>query len=273
MKNLYTKISATVLLLLFFVPMMSMQAAAKEPYQQTVGKATVYMHDLADLMTDEQEAELIQSVKKHTQKLNYHILFLTTSDAQGKNTMTYSDDYMDRMFANHNNAIAFVIDMDNHKIYVNTMGDAIKYLDDSSVRKTMDKGSAKIKKGDYEGTLEAMSDYALGKISVKDPNGRTLMKAFAKGIGAVQIPSIVIAILVGVGLVFQHKKANKAPAATVYIDHGSYDINNKDTRFIRTYNTVQSGYYKQSSSGSGSSGGSSHRSSSGNTHGGGGRSF
>ncbi len=273
MKNLYTKISAAVLLVLLFVPMISVQAAAKGPYQQTVGKATVYMHDLADLMTDEQEAELIRSVEKHTKKLSYHILFLTTSDAQGKNTTKYTDDYMDQMFVNHDNAIAFVIDMDNRKIYVNTMGDAIKYLDNKAVQKTTDKGSAKIEKEDYEGTLEAMSDYALGKIASEDPNSRTFISAYAKGIGAVQIPAIILTVLVGIGLVLQHRKANKAPAATVYIDHGSYDVTNKDDRFIRTYNTVQSGYYKQNSSNSGSSGGSSHTSSSGNTHGGGGQSF
>lgn len=271
-KQFLARISAVALL---FVLLLSVAAAfpvtaeAKEKtYHQKVGQSTVYIHDLADLLSNAEEKELLDSVNKYCKKMQYNILFLTTNYTSGKSTMVYSDDYMDKLFPDTDENIAFVIDMDNRQIYINTMGSAIKILSDKDIDKALDKAYPQIVNQDYSATMQEMSDYCLGKLS------ETFFSKFLKGTYKFShiFISGVITVIVGVSLVKMHASANKPQSAVTYVPKENYNVEDKEENYIRTYETVESGYYRKSSSSSGG-GGSSHRSSSGRSHGGGGRSF
>jgi uncharacterized protein len=214
-------------------------------------------------MTDKEETELIEAIDEQCKGLSYNILFLTTDDANGKSTMSYSDDYMDKLFPEGTeNNIAFVIDMDNRKIYINTMGKAIENLSDDEIDIGIDRGYDEIKSNDYDGCLLAMASYCLDEL--KGPSFITLL------LQATPFALLVTAVVVVV-LILRHNKINKTVAATSYLMKNDYDVIDKDETFVRSYETIQRDYYKPKSSSS--SGGSSHRSSSGRSHGGGGRSF
>lgn len=287
MKNTFLKrISALALLVLLVLPITTVRAAnltAEGKTQgQPVGKSTVYIHDLADLLTDQQEQDLLKHVQSYCKDIQYNILFLTTNNAEGKTTLVYSDDYMDQLFPHDNENIAFVIDMDNRKIYINTMGTAIQKLSDDMIDKALDKAYPSVKNKDYNGCMKKMSSYCLDKLASAPSNGgshsgtqhRSFFLVFLSRMGRYLVFSIVVAVIVAVALVMNHKKANRAQPSTTYVGQDDYEVTDKQENYIRTYETVMHDYYKKSSSSSGShSGGSSHRSSSGRSHGGGGRSF
>lgn len=270
-KQLLAGISAVALLFVLLLSAVSafpVTAEAKgKTYQQEVGKSTVYIHDLADLLTDAEEEEILNSVKKYCEKAQYNILFLTTNYTFGKSTMVYSDDYMDKLFPDTDENIAFVIDMDNREIYINTMGSAIDILSDKDIDKALDRGFSQITVGNYRATMQEMSDYCLDKLS------QTFFSKFLKGTYKFShiIISGAITAVAAVVLLARHSKANKPHPAVNYVPQENYNVKNKEENYVRTYETVQRGYYSKKSSSGGSS--SRHTSSSGRSHSGGGRRF
>jgi uncharacterized protein len=120
--------------------------------------------------------------------------------------------------------------------------------------------------GEYYEAFSAMAKYGIGLLA-SDANpmsafGSALVSAIPLS-GGITIAGVVI-------LIIRHNAANKAEKATTYLTNDTYKVADKNETLVRTYETVQRGYYAQKSS---SGGGSSHRSSSGRSHGGGGRSF
>ena len=232
----------------------------------TTNNARVIIHDLAELLEKQDELSLLNFVKANYSDLRYNILFLTTNDTKGKTTMAYSNDYMDLIFPpGTENNIAFVIDMENREIYIKTMGMAIESLSDIEIGKALDLGYDRITKQDYHGTMQVMSEYCLNRLKNPKTNGEAFLFGFKQAL----IPSVIITVIVCVVLILNHKKANQAVKSTHYMSAEDYKVVGKREKHVRSYDTVQRGYYASSSS----SGGSSHSSSSGRSHGGGGRRF
>lgn len=283
MKNRFlTRLSILALLITIVIPLAVSAAGivsnGTRPPQQ-VGSCTVHMHDLGDLLTDKEEQELIDSVASYCRKMNYNILFLTTNNANGKDTQTYSDDYMDKLFPDTDENIAFIIDMDNRQIYINTMGRAIQFLSDDKIEKGLDAGYPHIKNDEYYECLREMSSYALGKLKWAEMRDRNFMVFLVTEMVRYILPSVIVTVLLLLSLTHKHRQANMAHSPAAYVPKDLYEVIDKKENFIRSYDTVQHNYYKQSTSSSSgrssshSGGGSSHSSSSGRSHGGGGRSF
>lgn len=226
----------------------------------------LYMRDLADLLTDAEEEKLISWINK-TYGKEYNVLFLTTNDTGGKTTMIYSDDYMDQLFPDTDENIAFVIDMANREIYVNTMGSAITKLDDTEIDKALDLGFKKITNSKYYECMQVMSEYCLNELY----NKSNFMSEYIANLKVSLLFALIISAIIVAITIAIHNKANKRISAEKYESKESYEIIDKDAVYERSYDTVQRDYYKPKSSSSG--GGSSHRSSSGRSHGGGGRGF
>ncbi len=281
MKNRFlTRLSILVLLITIVIPL-AVSAAGVDPNgtrpPQQVGRCTVHMHDLGDLLSNREEQELIDSVAPYCKKMSYNILFLTTNNAGGKSTMVYSDDYMDELFPDTDENIAFIIDMDNRQIYINTMGRAIRFLSDDKIEKGLDAGYPHIKNNEYYECLREMSSYALNKLKWAEMRDSNFLVFLATEMVRYILPSVIVTALVVLSLIHKHKRANLAHSPTAYVPKDLYEVIDKKENFIRSYDTVQRDYYKKSESSGGSSGssggGSSHTSSSGRSHGGGGRSF
>lgn len=225
--------------------------------------------DYGDMLSDEEEAYLVRKGKAYVSDMNMDIIFLTTMDAEGKSTMTYSDDVADDLidgFGYNEDAVMFVIDLDNNVNYVNTMGRAIREINDYEVEMILD-AAALADLDDYVGCMENMLDKAsyvyLNDVSSSYEQSFSFFSPFSIPAG------ILFAIFTCAGLTAKHKEANKQTNAVNYLDNRSIAVNSRNTRFVRTYEKVHKDYYKPKESSSG--GGSSHRSSSGRSHGGGGR--
>ena len=230
----------------------------------------VYVHDIAELLSDEDERKLIDLAKNKLTKNSYNVVFLTNNGDMGKTTMDWSDDYLDAMFPTEEDNIAFIIDMYNREIYVNTMGQAIKRLSDDKIERTLDKGWDNASNEDYYGCLANMASYALPYLDRSEASAGFLEFIVAMFFAA-WIPAI-LTIIVVIILSKNHKKANAVISANRY-NAGEFNVISKDEQFIRSDKRIIRDYYRQSSSSSSRSGGSSHRSSSGRSHGGGGRKF
>jgi hypothetical protein len=130
----------------------------------------IHINDLADLLTDKEEESLKSWVENKYSTMTHNILFLTTNETGGETTKVYSDNYMDEMFPDTDENIAFIIDMHNREIYINTMGTAIQKLSTSDIDSALDAGYQKIINEDYYGCLEEMSKYCLSILTESSEN-------------------------------------------------------------------------------------------------------
>lgn len=269
-KRLLAIVALFIFVLLTIMPTVSAQE------QETYGNSTIYVHDLGQLLTAVEEELLVSHFGPLFEDKSYNVLFLTTNDAEGKSTMVWSDDYMDALFPYYEHNIAFVIDMDNREVYINTMGNATLCLTDKMVNNAIDAGYDYVVDEDYYNCLKAMANYCEPKLNDNPGEGAyddDTLAAIESGAISGLIPGGVVTGILCFILVMNHNKANKAQSATTYMNKDNYSIKDKNEVFVRTYERVHHDYYKPKSSSSGGGGGSSHRSSSGRSHGGGGRKF
>ena len=275
-KNIF--INTIVVLLVTLMAIIPIAHASEVGYSETYGGSEIYMHDLGDLLTDSEEQELMEKFGEKCKDIHYNVLFLTTNDADGKSTIFYADDYMDELFPYDENNIAFVIDMDNREIHINTMGNAILCLTDAMIESGLDRGYEYIANYEYADCLDAMGSYCVARLYDNPDQGPSTVDLLIEGIILGLLPAAVITAILVAALLFRHNKANTKQATATYVSNENYSVIDKDEVFVRSYETVIKDYYKprESSSSSGSSrssGGSSHRSSSGRSHGGGSRKF
>ena len=246
-------------------------------YDEKVGDSRIYMHDMADLFTDDEEKDLIDAAGKFVKNEDHNVLFLTYSDAMGKSTMTFSDDYMDLLFPNDEDNVAFVIDMDNREIYINTMGVYLDELSLEEVDECIDAGYTHMPDGEYYKAMLKMSCYTLQYVNGGGIIGTPLFGIkLMDSLPVATLISAGISAIVAVVLLLNHRKANNKEKAQTYMNKdngGYYKVADKQENFVNSYTTIDKDYYKPKESSSSGGGGGSHSSGGGRSHGGGGRSF
>lgn len=132
--------------------------------QFPVGSPEVFVHDYANLLTENEELMLIEEFTKLCEGMQVNVLFLTTDDADGQTTKMWSDNYMDELFPLYDHNIAIIIDMDNREYYINTMGLFIDFLDDDKIETALDLGYEYIVSQAYCDGLLVMGDYCIKQI-------------------------------------------------------------------------------------------------------------
>lgn len=233
--------------------------------------------DNANLIDDESEQEIIQMAESYKNSLKMDIVFITTTDTNGKSSMIYADDFYDGLEGGHKyneDGILFLVDLYNSEVYISTVGRAIKLMSDSEIENALDEFFSARGDDDYAAAIYAMSKNALENMSYWMEDGADSIWYYIKPNGTQLLCGLILTVLILVSLYLKHNKANKVVSATHYISEDGYKINNKKVNFVREYPIVHKNYYKESSSSSGGHrSGSSHSSSSGRSHGGGGRSL
>lgn len=268
MKKILSILFLLVLMFTFFAPINAQAVSYEYTYE--------HVYDHADLLTDSEEQKLSEIAKELGSSHNVRVVFLTYDNAEGKSAMVYTDDFYDHIHYNID-GILFAIDMDNREMYINTVGSCINALTDAERESVYDSTAHYVSSEKYYDFFEKSSKYAFKKMvkgGVVDEYGTpqvTDERWWLPDLTSIVITIIVMLIVLVVSLGI-HNKANKKISATNYVAKDGYRVINRNERFVRTYETVQHGYYRQSSS-SGGGGSSSHRSSGGVRHGGGGRRF
>lgn len=243
-----------------------------------------HVYDFAGLLTDEQEKELSEIAAKQGSRYGIALNFVTYDDAFGKSTTVFTDDFYDYYVGMDISGILFAVDMDNRQVYINTVGTAIRNIDDDEIDDILDSTFTYAKDGNYYGffinTLDkSLYAYANGDSSIQyapydygDEYG-VINSSPNKFIptGASLIFSAVVTVVVVLIMLAVHNKNNRAPSAANYMD-GNFRVLSRNEHFIGVRHEVLHDYYKPSES-SGGGGGSSHSSGGGGSHGGGGHSF
>lgn len=249
-----------ILLVLFSIFILPIDVNANTQSEETV-------FDYADLLSETEEETLREYSAKYA-KYDISVIYLTTNDAEGKSSMTYSDDFYDtHPFLP--DGVLFMIDMDNREVYINTVGKCINWLE-YDVYDILDETYMYASDGEYFDCLMQTSKQACRII---ENHTNPIMGAIRPS-STILLIALGITAIVVVVLLVKHNKSNNRTLAERYMG-SSFVVNNKDVVYMGCRQDVLRGYYeeKSSSSGGGRSGGGSHISSRGISHGGGGRKF
>ncbi len=248
------------------------------------------VYDFANLLTDEEENLLFQSVSNYIKKTGYDLVLVTTNENPKFEARRYADDFYDYNLFGYNetrDGLLILIDMTTRELYISTTGYAIKMYDDFRIDNILDVGYSYITLEKYYDTfsniiVKVASYYDLGypsstqDILINENGDPYIIKHLPYQI--IFITSCLITLVVSLIFYYKTRLKIKAISTIEYLQQGS--LNLKTDRLVNTIVTKKirpketSSHSYSSSSRSSSSGGSSHHtSSSGSRHGGGGRHF
>ncbi len=234
--------------------------------------------DNANLMTDSEEAQLIEKLEAVGNKHKCEVAVVTVNSTGGKSHRAYADDFYDYNgygYGSNDDGLLFLLDMGGREMYITTHGTGISAITDYGRERLFDEVEGYIKNGYYYDAFieyaEIVDDYytRYENGAPYDTGSDLFDISFFNIIGA--IGGALAVGFIGTGnMKGKLKSVRSKPAASDYVKAGSLNINQSNDIFL--YRHV-SRVRIQSSSSSSSGGSRTHRSSSGRSHGGGGRRF
>lgn len=246
-------------------------------FAQTAAASEAYpgVYDDAELLSDEEEAELSSKIQEIEAEKSYHVLVVTTEDTLGKETAAYADDF----FEEHNgdgvtgSGILFLIDMQNRQIYISTSGEAvIRAYTDKKIDKMLDRIFEKVADGNYykacDVFLEDVSSYVPKEVAeekgVEEEGESGGISIWALLLGSIIIGRIIVFFMTlnRGGKVVAGVNDYFAAGAAQEVIHRDQFVNRMVTRRKIEKDDDDDGPLS-----------SIHQSASGTNHGGGGRSF
>jgi uncharacterized protein len=267
---------------LLIIPLFSITARADaedlwDSYDVPSSRQKELLVDKADLLTDDEEADLLQLLESVSQNRQCNIVVLTVDDYTGP-IQDYADDYFDYngFGADYNDSgILFMLCMGTREWAFSTSGEGIYAFTDYGQEELIDNILPYLSDGDYYRaftTYAKMCDDYLGSyedgaaIDVDNTyrssgdNIKLILISLLCGFGAALIPIFFM----GAQLKTVHSQANAAG----YQSHQGLNMKSHEDRYVTT-RVTHTPIPKDNDSRSHSSGGSStHTSSSGHSHGG-----
>ena len=255
--------------------------------------------DKADLLTEEEEAQVSSKLDEVSQKLGADVVVVTIKDLEGKTEEEYADDYYEsKLYAT--DGVLLLINAETGSGWISTQGEGIKAFTDYGIQQCADRIRPELQSKDYAGAFEEFADVAAEFFEkeragepvdqwIPDPEptpieepvrfGDVLLTILIAFVIAFLISLIITAIMKA-----QMKSVIAEQNADRYVEGNRVNITGSRDRFL--YHTVQViPLQRQNPQGGGRPGGmggmggghmggsSTHSSHSGTTHGGGGFSF
>lgn len=104
----------------------------------------------------EEEADWLKDIASGlAEKSGWSIVAATCADAAGKTAQTTCEEYFNS-YADGDDGISCLIDMENREIYLATAGEAIRYLTDERIDSILDRAQSAVSGGDYAQCLYLM---------------------------------------------------------------------------------------------------------------------
>ncbi len=161
-KNGWSGVIAALCLVLFvlFVPLPD-TLVGMEAYGETAASApsdSRRVFDQAGLWDDEEISIMETRIQELQNQMKMDVVLVTTTDAQGKSSRDYADDFYDQgSFGTRkdHSGVLYLIDLDNRELYISTSGTMIRFLTDSRIEETLDHGYEYAVQGDYQGVAES----------------------------------------------------------------------------------------------------------------------
>ena len=253
----------SLLLLLMPVRALADGSGMVDPIYYTDG--TLYpVVDYADLLTDEEEAELAAQIKAVEDNYHESIVILTLDSLGDRSPMEYADDFYDYNgygYGENKDGMLFLLSMENRDWHLSTTGSAINAISDSDREDIFDSCSYDFSYGNY---YDAFSE--LIRLCSNEFQDYINAGIFTTG-------KFIICLLIGMGLaliplfifIAQLLTVHPATGASDYTQ-GGLKITSKSDRFVRS--SISKTKITKNEGGS-----STHTGSSGTSHGGGGGHF
>lgn len=142
----------------------SANAFGAEPEEKTEliyasGSRLASVEDRAQLLTEEEETELLKQAAELSQKTGYELRLVTTDQTEGKTTQQFAEAYFESLTDDGPetaSGASYVIDMDNRQIYIATYGGLQYYLTDARVDTLLDHAYEYVSEGEYDKTFKSM---------------------------------------------------------------------------------------------------------------------
>ncbi len=279
------RIVAMILFLIIFVlPLFGLSVKAEnltaedfeQMHQRADRRLAPRLVDDADLLTSEEEAELLEQLDEISEKHQHDIVIVTVDSIGDKTPTEFADDFFDYNgfgMTKDFNGILFLLSMEERDWAISTSGQSIDAFTDAGQSYMIDQfisniSDAKYAKG-FKKFVNLCDDY-LNQYEQGTPYDYDHLPK--KPLAWYWLPTmLIVALMLSEAIVSsmknQLKSVRRQAAANNYILRDSFEL--QDNRDLFLYSNVTSTPIPRSSSSGGGGGGSStHTSSSGSSHGG-----
>lgn len=236
------------------------------------------VYDEADLLSDEEESELLSRLEQLSSKYKMDIAVVTVDSTSDKTPMEFADDFYDYNgygYGEEHDGLLLLISMEYSDWWISTCGKAINVFTDAGIEYIGERITYYLSDGDYAGAFNefaVLCDAFIIQAETGDPyDSHNLPKEpfnILMALGIALVVGLIVAYIHVGKLKDQLKTANKKAEASAYVKAGSMNVS--DCRDLFLYRTVTRTARETESSRGGSS---THTSSSGSSHGGGGGKF
>lgn len=233
--------------------------------------------DMADLLTYEEESELLETLNEISERQKMDIVLITSEDMDGySDIQEYADDlydYCDYGYGANRDGLLLLISMAESDWYISTCGYGITAFTDAGISYLGSAMKEDLSSGNYASAFYTYASECDQMITMAR-EGHPFSK---KDLPHAPLSPLVLPICIVIGLVgaflivgsmkVQLKTVRKQTAAANYVKKGSMQLATQQDLFL--YSKVDRVKKPEKDS----SGSSTHTSSSGTTHGGGGGKF
>ena len=235
------------------------------------------MVDNADILTDEEEAELEGILDEISERQQLDVVVATVDSLEGKTPMEYADDFYDYNgygFGENKDGVILLLSMEARDWWISTTGYGITVFTDAGIQYLSEKFLPYFGDDEYmDGFKEfaTWSDQFITQANEDEPYDSGSMpkeKAGIKWVGYSILIGFMLSFIIACIKRSSMKSIVQQHSAAEYTRPGSVNMTYRNDRFIRKHTTSRK--IEKSSSSSGSS---THTSSSGSSHGGGGGKF
>lgn len=259
------------------------------PAVMRAGAAQVLVQDSASILSDAEEGQLYEEASVLAQRTGFEVRILTVADAGGNETFEVLEGFMDETYEQED-AVGYIIDMDNREYRIATRGQAIYYLTDDRIEDILNAGGSYMGNGDYRGALSSMMnrtysyyregidsnmyvvDTQTGEIMYYKPPKKVTM---CEGLIAA-VAGVLSALGISGGVNAKYKMKTGGYRFSLS-DNSKMDLQVKRDRLVNSFITTRHIPRNPPSGGGGFGGGGSHSSvhtsSGGHSYGGGGHKF
>ena len=113
------------------------------------------VYDDAGLFSEEEVTELTKAVDEAESETGWDLMLLTVDDASVVSTQDYAEEKLNE-YAESDNGIAYVLDMNARVFYIATAGETYEYIVDTRLNKMLDHATEYAGSGDYKQAMLAM---------------------------------------------------------------------------------------------------------------------
>jgi uncharacterized protein len=116
------------------------------PVTALAASSNYYIEDEADLLSDQEEAQLSEYFASLSTDYKYYVV---TTYSSGSNTDSKLESYYTSVYSSYDSGVAFIIDMNNREIYMSGYGEAQNKITNGDCYDITDNSYTYAKNGDY----------------------------------------------------------------------------------------------------------------------------